>query len=57
MSLPREGGDVTVQEALGNAARVLHEAELERSNLPLMEGLRSLADTWVDVARLLHADV
>ncbi|MBA9002023.1 hypothetical protein [Thermomonospora cellulosilytica] len=44
---------MTVDEALGNAARLLHEAELERGNLPLMERLESIADTWVSIAQLI----
>jgi hypothetical protein len=44
---------VTVDQAVEQAARILHEAELERANLPLMERLDSIADTWVSIAQLL----
>lgn len=44
---------MTTDEAIGNAARILHEAELERGNLPLMERLDSMADTWLAIAALL----
>ncbi|MFF7184700.1 hypothetical protein ACFZAR_05575 [Streptomyces sp. NPDC008222] len=43
---------LTVDTALANAARLLHNAELE-TNLPLMERLEHLADSWIAVARTL----
>jgi len=43
---------LTVDIALTNAARLLHNAELE-TNLPLMERLEHLADSWIAVARTL----
>jgi hypothetical protein len=42
----------TVDGALANAARLLHNAELE-TNLPLMERLERLADSWIAIARTL----
>lgn len=54
-----EGAQPVTQEpqltpdiALANAARLLHNAELE-TNLPLMERLENLADSWIAVARTL----
>lgn len=44
---------LTMDTALHNAARLLHAAEVE-TNLPLMERLEHLADTWVNIAALLH---
>lgn len=43
---------LTVDAALANAARLLHNAELE-PNLPLTERLEHLADSWIAVARTL----
>jgi hypothetical protein len=43
---------VTVTTALKNAARLLRNAELE-SDLVRMERVERLADSWVDIARLL----
>ncbi|MGW2692346.1 hypothetical protein ACWC3Y_10845 [Streptomyces sp. NPDC001296] len=43
---------VTVDTALANAARLLRHAELE-TNLPLMERLEHLADSWIAIARTL----
>jgi hypothetical protein len=43
---------LTVDVALANAARLLRAAEME-TNLPLMERLERLADSWVNVAGLL----
>lgn len=43
---------LTVDSALANAARLLHNAELI-TDLALMERLEGLADTWVNVAALL----
>lgn len=42
---------ITVDTALSNAARLLHQAELE-TNLSAMERIEGLADTWVNIARL-----
>jgi hypothetical protein len=44
---------LTMQQALSNAARILHNAETE-TNLPLMERLEHLAGAWIDIATLLH---
>lgn len=44
--------DLTADKALANAARLLRNAELE-TNLPLMERLERLADSWIAVARTL----
>lgn len=62
MELNDEGGETpqpAIQEpqltpdvALANAARLLHNAELE-TNLPLMERLEHLADSWIAIARTL----
>lgn len=43
---------LTVDAALANAARLLRNAELE-TNLPLMERLEHLADSWIAIARTL----
>jgi hypothetical protein len=43
---------LTVDAALANAARLLHNAELE-TNLPLMERLEHLADSWIAIARTI----
>ena len=42
----------TMDTALGNAARLLRNAELE-TNLAAMERLEGLADSWLAMARLL----
>lgn len=44
-------GAPTSDEALCNAARLLRAAEVE-TNLPLMERLEALADSWLSVARI-----
>jgi len=44
---------MTSADALENTARLLHAAELEFGNLPLMERLEKLADSWIAVATLL----
>lgn len=44
--------EVTSDKALANAVRLLTFAEKE-TNLPLMERLESLADSWISVAALL----
>ncbi|WP_199566243.1 hypothetical protein [Streptomyces corynorhini] len=43
---------MTVEKALGNAARLLEAAELE-TNLALMERLEGLADSWISMAGLI----
>lgn len=43
---------ISADEALGNAARLLQQAELE-TNLPLMERLDDLACSWLSLANLL----
>jgi hypothetical protein len=43
---------VTADEALGQAARLLHAAEME-TNLALMERLEKLADSWMVLAGVL----
>lgn len=47
MAIPSE------DQALDNAARLLERAELELTNLPLMERLEGLADSWMAMAHLL----
>jgi hypothetical protein len=48
-----EGSDeISVTAAIGNAARILTNAEME-TNLALMERLEKLADSWISVADLL----
>jgi hypothetical protein len=44
---------VTSEEAIANAVRLLQHAESE-TNLPLMERLEGLADSWLTVAALLR---
>jgi hypothetical protein len=44
---------VTFDAAVKNAARLLHVAEME-TNLPLMERLEGLADSWLGIAALLR---
>ncbi|MFR0351801.1 hypothetical protein [Streptomyces sediminimaris] len=44
MSVPTE------EQALANAARLLERAELELTNLPLMERLEGIADSWLNMA-------
>ncbi|MFE0270826.1 hypothetical protein ACFWZY_01600 [Streptomyces sp. NPDC058992] len=48
VSVPTEG------QALANAARLLERAELELTNLPLMERYDELAASWMNLAQLLH---
>ncbi|MFJ4009453.1 hypothetical protein [Streptomyces sp. NPDC090026] len=43
----------TVEQALGNAARLLEQAEIEMTNLPLMERYDDLACSWLSLANLL----
>lgn len=47
---PAAADPLTVDGALANAARLLLNAELE-TNLPLMERLERLADSWISIAR------
>lgn len=49
---PPAANPLTVDSALTNAARLLHNAELE-TNLPLMERLEHLADSWIAIARTI----
>ena len=51
-STPATTEPMTVEIALSHAARLLRNAELE-TNLPLMERLEHLADSWITVARVL----
>jgi hypothetical protein len=44
---------LTFDEALGNASRLLHNAETITDH-SLMERLEHLADTWVGIAALIH---
>lgn len=44
---------VTAGEAIAHAARLLAQAELELTNLPLIERLDQLACSWLAVANLL----
>ncbi|MFG2780814.1 hypothetical protein ACGFY7_23540 [Streptomyces prunicolor] len=44
---------VTADQAIENAARLLDRAEIELTNLPLMERLDQLAVSWIQVAQLL----
>jgi hypothetical protein len=48
MSVPTE------DQALENAARLLERAEIELTNLPLMDRLDELAASWLTMAQLLH---
>ncbi|MFE2140197.1 hypothetical protein ACFXA3_00255 [Streptomyces sp. NPDC059456] len=45
---------MTADEAIGHAARLLAQAELELTNLPLIERLDQLACSWLAVANLLN---
>ncbi|MER6487628.1 hypothetical protein ABT264_29235 [Streptomyces virginiae] len=45
---------VTAGEAIGHAARLLAQAELELTNLPLIERLDQLACSWLAAANLLN---
>lgn len=45
---------MTVDEAMANAARILQQAEMEITNLQLMEQLGDLADRWIEIGRLLN---
>ncbi|MFE3202235.1 hypothetical protein [Embleya sp. NPDC059237] len=44
----------TIDEALTNAGRLLHGAELEIGNPARAERLDELACTWLNIARFLH---
>lgn len=44
---------VTIEQALDNAARLLDTAELDQSNLALMDALRGLAAEWTAIATTL----
>ncbi|MFD7609701.1 hypothetical protein [Streptomyces sp. NPDC059828] len=44
---------VTADQAIENAARLLDRAEIELTNLPLMERLDELAASWLQVAALV----
>ena len=44
---------MTSQEAIERACMLLDQAELELTNLPLMERLDELASSWLNVASLL----
>jgi hypothetical protein len=45
--------NVTSDQAIANAARLLDRAEIELTNLPLMERLDELAASWLQVASML----
>jgi hypothetical protein len=49
---PQSTERLTVDVALGNAARLLRNAEAE-TNLALMERIEKLADSWIGIAGLL----
>ncbi|MET9467778.1 hypothetical protein ABZY44_23845 [Streptomyces sp. NPDC006544] len=44
---------MTADEAIGHAARLLAQAELELTNLPLMERLDDLAASWLSIAAIM----
>lgn len=50
----RPVGRLTAGEAISRAAGLLAQAELELTNLPLMERLDQLACSWLAVAGLLN---
>lgn len=52
MSEPPAVEQMTVDRAVGHAARLLLNAELE-TNLALMERIEKLADSWLSLAALL----
>ncbi|WP_198533709.1 hypothetical protein [Streptomyces odonnellii] len=43
----------TADQAIANAARLLERAEIELTNLPLMERLDELAGSWLQIAALV----
>lgn len=49
---PAVAEPLTIDMALGNAARLLRNAEMD-TNLPLMERLERLADSWIAIARTI----
>jgi len=51
---PTTTSPITVDVALGNAARLLHNAEGE-TDRHLMERLEKLADSWISIANTLLA--
>lgn len=44
---------VTADQAIANAARLLDRAEMELTNLPLMERLDELASSWLTLAAMV----
>lgn len=44
----------TQDQAIEHAASLLEQAEMELTNLPLMERLEELATSWLSLAHLLH---
>lgn len=56
MSQPHQSTSeaVTVETAMANAARILHNAEME-TNHATMERLEKLADSWIAIASQLIA--
>ncbi|MFI5831076.1 hypothetical protein ACIA6C_28145 [Streptomyces sp. NPDC051578] len=44
---------MNADEALGHAVRLLVQAELELTNLPLMERLDELANSWLSLGAIL----
>lgn len=44
---------ITSEQALQNAARLLEQAELELTNLLLVERLDELASSWLSLSNLL----
>ncbi|MEW2415302.1 hypothetical protein AB0953_16525 [Streptomyces sp. NPDC046866] len=44
---------MTADEAISHAARLLAQAELEITNLPLMERLDELAGSWLSIAAIM----
>lgn len=43
----------TADQALANAARLLEQAEMELTNLPLMGRLDELAGSWLAIAAMV----
>lgn len=44
---------ISPEDAIANSARLLEQAEMELTNLPLMERLENLATSWLAVAHLV----
>ncbi|MFF3398255.1 hypothetical protein ACFYW6_07050 [Streptomyces sp. NPDC002659] len=44
---------ISAENAIENASRRLEQAEMELTNLPLMERLENLATSWLAVAHLV----